>query len=144
MKPHKPVELDSALFEQALANRAMTSSPRLARASDLQQLSRITVGVEDLAEAQALASASLALLRYDIVAACPRSLPALIHLCKTADVDIISLDLNHQMHFTVDQKLIAAARKRGVVFEVCYSHLMHSKCPSLLTDHSMFQFLNYI
>lgn len=127
MKPHKPVELDSAAFDQALVNRALTSARSLSRASDLQQLSRITVGVEDLAEAQTLASSSLALLRYDIVAACPRSLPALIHLCKSADIDIISLDLHHQMHFNVDQKLIAAATKRGVVFEICYSHLMHSK-----------------
>lgn len=126
MKPHKPVEIDAAAFEAALVNRSMTSASRaMAKPSELQQLSRITVGVEDLAEAQALASSSLALLRYDIVAACPRSLPALIHLCKTADIDIISLDLNHQMHFTVDPKLIAAATKRGVVFEICYSHLMH-------------------
>jgi RNase P/RNase MRP subunit p30 len=72
----------------------------------LRQLSRLTVSVEDVTEAQQLTTNNDTLKQFDIIAATPSNMKVFAHLCKQADVDIIALDLTHRQSFSINKKLV--------------------------------------
>lgn len=81
--------------------RVVTSSP-----AQLRQYSRLTISVEEIAEAQILSSPNDALSRFDIIAACPANSKVLGHLCRQGDIDIISLDFTHRLQFPLNKKMV--------------------------------------
>ena len=85
---------------EAQNNRAIVdySATNGSREPILRQYSRITLAIDDISDAQSITtSASNASLRsFDIVAVCPGTQQILSHLCKEADVDIISFDFTHR------------------------------------------------
>lgn len=98
------------LIRESAQQRKLTGISPLRDAADFKQYTRITVIADDATDAQNLTTANAALMNFDIVASSPRSLSAFLHLCKQADVDIISLDFSHRMTFHIDQKHVSTVR----------------------------------
>lgn len=61
---------------------------------------------------------------YDIVAARPVNQAAFDQACKVSEVDIIAMDFSQKLPFRLKLPLIEAATKRGIQFEITYSHLI--------------------
>ena len=72
----------------------------------LRQLSRLTVSVEDVTEAQQLTASNDTLQQFDIIAATPGNIKVFAHLCKQSDIDIICLDFTHRQSFPINKKLV--------------------------------------
>jgi ribonuclease P/MRP protein subunit RPP1 len=78
------------------------STPR----TSLRQFSRLTINIEELSDAQGLSSND-SLKRFDILAVSTTNLKVFVYLCKTADIDIISLDFTQRIHFSMNKKLVS-------------------------------------
>jgi ribonuclease P/MRP protein subunit RPP1 len=103
----KPVEL--VLFtplklKSATSMRCLTSSNQNL---NLTQLNRITLQIEDVNDAQSITSNNEYLKPFDIVAACPLNANVFTHLCKTAEIDIISIDFAQRIPFPMTKKLVS-------------------------------------
>lgn len=81
----------------------------------LRQFSRITISVDDVAEAQVLSSSQDMLTKFDIIAACPSNSKVLNYLCKQGDVDIISLDFTHRLQFPLNKKTVIVTCARWCI-----------------------------
>ena len=68
-------------------------------------MSRITITIDDIIEAQNLTSGNETFKDFDIVAVCPGNVEVFIYLCKHAEVDIICLDTNRKS-FSPDKKVV--------------------------------------
>eukprot|EP00903_Cladosiphon_okamuranus_P018711 g17224.t1 len=90
------------------------------------QVTRLTVVLENPGDAQVLTAGSEALQSYDIVAAVPCCQRSFEVLCKDSDVDVISLPSGKRLPFTITKKNADAALTRGAVFEVTYSQAIQS------------------
>ena len=104
LKVPKPFAVTKRLLADMASSRRLVGVQALQSPVDFKQYSRVTLIVDDATDAQTLTTGNAALMRFDVVAASPRSLSAFLHLCKQADVDIISLDFSHRMPFHIDQK----------------------------------------
>lgn len=122
IKPMKSVALEPIQKRDALELRSLVNS-RSAEA-DIRQISRITVTVDDVIDAQTLTSGNAILNNFDIVAVRPGNLRVMAYLCKTAEIDIISLDFTRRLPFATNKKLLDEAVKRGIHFEIIYSPLI--------------------
>ncbi|OAD01263.1 hypothetical protein MUCCIDRAFT_156754 [Mucor lusitanicus CBS 277.49] len=85
----------------------------------MQQLTRVTLMVEDVKQNYQLAASS-AYPGIDILAVRPTNFDVCKHACQTYEVDLISLDLAKSKALP---GFVAAqvAVNRGIFFEVCYS-----------------------
>ncbi|KAL9557713.1 hypothetical protein MBANPS3_001260 [Mucor bainieri] len=85
----------------------------------MQQLTRVTLMVEDVKHNYQLAASS-AYPNIDILAVRPTNFDICKHACQTYEVDLISLDLAKSRALP---GFVAAqvAVNRGIFFEVCYS-----------------------
>ncbi|GAN02587.1 ribonuclease P complex subunit Pop2 [Mucor ambiguus] len=85
----------------------------------MQQLTRVTLIVEDVKQNYQLAASS-AYPNIDILAVRPTNFDICKHACQTYEVDLISLDLAKSRALP---GFVAAqvAVNRGIFFEVCYS-----------------------
>eukprot|EP00601_Ochromonadales_sp_CCMP2298_P011909 CAMPEP_0173266280 /NCGR_PEP_ID=MMETSP1142-20121109/29074_1 /TAXON_ID=483371 /ORGANISM="non described non described, Strain CCMP2298" /LENGTH=361 /DNA_ID=CAMNT_0014202175 /DNA_START=9 /DNA_END=1096 /DNA_ORIENTATION=- len=92
--------------------------------SEVQQLRRITIAVDDIVDAQSLTAGNTHLMGYDIVAATPGNAAVFAYLCKTAQIDIISIDFSRRLQFPFIKKLVDQAVGRGVHFEIVVSPLL--------------------
>lgn len=70
------------------------------------QLHRLTITVDDFADAQTLQSGNEQLRRFDIVAAVPSNGKVFHYLCKEADIEVISFDLTRTIPFTINKKTV--------------------------------------
>jgi len=89
----------------------------------IKQMSRITITIDDMIEAQNLTTGNEAFKEFDIVAVCPGNIDVFVYLCKHAEVDIICLDYNRKS-FSLDKKTLDEALRRNICFEVCYNGLL--------------------
>lgn len=80
------------------------------------QYQRITIVVDDIADAQSLHSSNDLLRPFDIVAATPGNGKVFAYLCKEADIDVISLDFSRHLPFSIAKKTV---------------RLLQFACPSL-------------
>lgn len=103
VKAPKPVAIPRVDLDEVLANRALATSSETV---DIEQLNRITITVDEIYDAQSITSGNEALKPFDIVAVCPGNAKIFSYLCKTADVDIISIDFSHKVPFTLNKKLV--------------------------------------
>ncbi|CAO3634393.1 unnamed protein product [Mucor fragilis] len=87
--------------------------------TNMQQLTRVTLMVEDVKHNYQLAASS-AYPNIDILAVRPTNFDICKHACQTYEVDLISLDLAKSKSLP---GFVAAqvAVNRGIFFEVCYS-----------------------
>ncbi|KAF3329942.1 Ribonuclease P protein subunit p30 [Carex littledalei] len=89
-----------------------------------RQFSRVTVSVDTVAGAGSVGSTSAVLRGYDVVAVRPVSQSAFEHVCKFSEVDLISIDFSHKVPFRLRHQSVKLAIKRGIFFEITYSHLL--------------------
>jgi RNase P/RNase MRP subunit p30 len=73
----------------------------------VEQLSRITVMVDEVVDAQSLTAGNESLKEFDIVAASPGNATVFAYLCKTAEVDIISIDFSRRVPFPMIKKQVS-------------------------------------
>ncbi|XP_064630602.1 ribonuclease P protein subunit p30-like isoform X2 [Lineus longissimus] len=59
---------------------------------------------------------------YDIIAVEPTNEKMFMRACNVLDVDIITFNLAEHQPFWLKRAQMSAAIKRGVFFEICYSH----------------------
>lgn len=107
IKHTKAIQLSVVDTQEAVSARSLTT-PVLNDNKEIIQYNRITVTVDDLADAQLLTTGNEVLRSYDIVAACPGNAKIFSYLCKTAEVDIISINFAYKVPFTLNKKLVRA------------------------------------
>jgi RNase P/RNase MRP subunit p30 len=107
-KPIPDVILTNLQLESARHRRGLVVPlESTLSSSSLRQLSRLTVSVEDVTEAQQLTTSNDTLKQFDIIAAAPSNVKVFAHLCKQADIDIIALDFSHRQSFPINKKLVS-------------------------------------
>ncbi|XP_024362991.1 protein GAMETOPHYTE DEFECTIVE 1 isoform X2 [Physcomitrium patens] len=89
-----------------------------------RQYSRITVVVDDSAQAAALNSGNSVLRTYDIVAVRPTNQKVFEQACRNSEVDLISVDLFQRVPFRMKVPMVKAALQRGVFFEISYGRAL--------------------
>eukprot|EP01041_Mallomonas_annulata_P002457 gene2457-4770_t len=108
-KASHAVSLDQIQLKDALQLRLyVDSQSNSSNFTSLRQLSRLTLTVDDMSDAQSItiSAANDILKNYDIIAVCPGNQQILSHLCKESDVDIICFDFSHRSTFSLNKKLI--------------------------------------
>ena len=104
-----------------------TSSGAVAPTS-FQQYSRITLPIDDMTEAQRLNATNPVLSQFDIVAVVPTNFKMFSYCCKTADIDMISIDFTHRVPYALDKKIVSETTKfdqraNRSHNSLCYSYL---------------------
>lgn len=94
---------------------------RLDGKAAFQQVTRLTVAVEDASHVHAVEPSNEIAGTYDLLAVRPLSERVFELACKSMKVDIISLDLSHRLNFYLKIPLIKAAMARGIYFEITYA-----------------------
>ncbi|PKY43037.1 PHP domain-like protein [Rhizophagus irregularis] len=87
----------------------------------IEQLSRITVVIEDASQNYGLSSTNSIISSYDIVAAQPTNEKIFQNVCGTLEVDIVSLEMGSRLPFYIKHGPVGLAIERGVYFEICYA-----------------------
>ena len=104
----------------------------------LQQVTRLTAVLEDIAACHALAQGNHIVESYDVVAVQPESqqasrlalmrspqgfpaVQAFQYACERAWVDVVSFDLSKRIPFFLQPQYVDKAIKRGVMLELAYS-----------------------
>lgn len=131
--PAPPIELEVAQLKDVLKQRSLVDSKLILGTTDqiglkIRQMNRLSIIIDDVAEAQSLTVGNELIRQYDIIAVTPGNAKVFAFLCKTADVDIISLDFSRKIPFQLNKKMIDEATRRGIYFELCYSIMLG--CPS--------------
>ena len=96
-------DLSSVETAQLQVNRKLGSAIDTDAQTHIRQLSRITMVVDDVADAQLLSTGNDILSSYDIVAASPGNGSVSAYLCKSADVDIISINFGVKIRFALNK-----------------------------------------
>ena len=122
-------ESSNGSISSSSSSRSSSSDSNSARLPALRQLSRLSVTLDEVADAQSLTIGNEVVRQFDVISACPGNAKVFAFLCKTADVDIISLDLSRRLPFSLNKKLVDEAVARGVSFELCYSALLGASGP---------------
>lgn len=71
------------------------------------QYNRLTITVDDIAEAQLITHTNDYLRQFDIVAVIPTNGQVFNHLCKYGDMDIITFDFQNRIPFTMHKKVVS-------------------------------------
>ncbi|CAG8438684.1 3550_t:CDS:2 [Funneliformis caledonium] len=87
----------------------------------IEQLTRVTVVIEDASQNYGLTSANSATSSYDIVAVQPTSEKIFQNACGTYEIDIISLEMGSRLPFYIKHGPVGLAIERGIYFEICYA-----------------------
>ncbi|KAI8920974.1 ribonuclease P/MRP protein subunit RPP1 [Powellomyces hirtus] len=125
--PIKPLKLsDLGIPTTQAAERCTSSVSALVSASPpppapFQQLTRLTVVVDDIAANYQLNSNNAHLLTYDLIAVQPTSEKLFQAACSVLECDIISLDMSARLPFFLKAPTVNLALQRGLVFEISYS-----------------------
>ena len=114
--------------------------------SSIRQISRLSVALDEVIDAQTLTLGNEVLRNFEIVAATPGNAKVFSYLCSTAEVDLISLDFTHKLPFALNKKHIDAAVSRGISFEVVYAGMLGAQASvrkDVITGaKSLIQYLN--
>jgi hypothetical protein len=94
--------IDTSDVKECARSRGLLKLP----SNEIDQLSRITITVDDIVDCQALTASNETLRSYDIVAACPGNATVFAYLCRTAHVDIISIDFSRHLPFSLIKKQV--------------------------------------
>ena len=63
----------------------------------IRQISRLSVALDEVIDAQTLTLGNEVLQKFEIIAATPGNAKVFAYLCNTAEVDLISLDFTHKL-----------------------------------------------
>ncbi|WOL09247.1 hypothetical protein Cni_G18000 [Canna indica] len=109
-----------SLAASAALHRDLLGTPS---ASPFRQYTRLTISVHGAAAVVSLNGSAL-LRTYDLVALRPLNQEAFDKACESSEVDIIAMDFSQKLPFRLKLPLIKLAIKRGLYFEITYSHLI--------------------
>lgn len=104
VKPPSPVSLEPLDAKECLKYRSLVCG--LSTTADIVQLNRLTVTLDEVVDAQALTAGNEMLKAFDIIAASPGNAAVFAHLCKSAQVDIITLDFSRRLPFPIIKKQV--------------------------------------
>lgn len=104
VKPVNSVSLEPLDVKECLKYRNLVCGS--GSIADLVQLNRLTVILDEVVDAQALTTGNDVLKAFDIVAASPGNAAVFAHLCKSAQVDIITLDFSRRLPFPIIKKQV--------------------------------------
>jgi ribonuclease P/MRP protein subunit RPP1 len=142
IKPVKIVSLDimqkrdalylRSLVSSASSNKIINNKPstsniagfKIGNDDEIRQFNRLTIAIDDVIDVQYLTAGNETLKQFDIIAVCPGNMKVFAYLCKTAEIDIISLDFTHKIPFSFNKKLLDEAVRRGIYFEISYSNIL--------------------
>ncbi len=110
-------------LRSACAGDAKGASSSGVAAKETLAVQRATVSISSSQDASVTAAClAAARKRFQIIAARPQTEAAFDRVCTALDIDIISLDLSvPRPPFPLRLQSVAAALRRGVVFEVAYA-----------------------
>lgn len=97
------IQLEPLETKECLKSRQLVCEDKL---SQIRQLNRITVTVDEMVDAQTLTAGNEQLKLFDIVAACPGNAAIFAYLCKTAQVDVICVDFTRRVPFPLIKKQV--------------------------------------
>ena len=106
IKPSTAINLEPADVKECSKLRNLVADT--STGSDLVQLNRLTVTLDEVVEAQGLTVGNEMLKSFDIIAASPGNAAVFAHLCKTAQVDIITLDFSRRLSFPIIKKQVSS------------------------------------
>lgn len=104
VQPRKSLQLAASDIISANALREMVIDP--SEPFRFTQYNRLNVIVDDIADAQILNQGNDQFKAFDLLSATPGNGPVFAFLCKTADIDIISIDFAHKVPFSITKKLV--------------------------------------
>lgn len=120
-------------ISQQQQNKGSIASTLPAKYHSFQQLTRLTIVLNSMADLQPLTrnSSSLAsvLSSYDLIAVQPTT-EALFHACAQSDcIDIVTLDCSNRLPFHLKRPSIELLRQKGIYIELSYGPaLRHATC----------------
>ena len=103
-KPIPEVNLTPIDIKESLGTRLLVAPTKTT--NQLKQLNRLTVTIDELADAQSLTTGNEYLRKFDIIAASPGNAKVFEYLCKTAEIDLISIDFTRRIPFSINKKLV--------------------------------------
>ena len=158
LKPFPDLALDVAQMRDSLKQRALVLGEKpglkskgaqqtsFASTKAIRQMSRLTVALDEVIDAQTLTLGNEVLRKFDIIAATPGNAKVFAFLCNTAEIDLIALDFTHKLPFSLNKKHIDAAVSRGISFEISYAGILGAQAPvrrEIITGtKSLIQYLN--
>ncbi|KNC99129.1 uncharacterized protein SPPG_05388 [Spizellomyces punctatus DAOM BR117] len=89
-------------------------------AKEFQQLSRLTVILEDISANYQLTVNNPNVASYDLIAVQPTNEKLFLAACSSLEIDIISLDMGSRLPFYIKQPMVNLALQRGLFFEISY------------------------
>ncbi|CAG8674574.1 2496_t:CDS:2, partial [Ambispora leptoticha] len=95
--------------------------PNNKKSMTIQQLTRLTVIIDDPSQNYNLTPSNQTLSTYDILSVQPMNEKLFHAACNNYDVDIISLDLGTRLPFYLKHGILGKAIERGIYFEICYA-----------------------
>ena len=117
------VPLEPMDIKECLRLRSLVCNDR---ATQIEQLNRITVTVDEVVDAQNLTAGNEHLKSYDIVAACPGNAAVFAYLCKTAQVDLISIDFTRRVPFPMIKKQVCRQSEYQLLLYVLLTLLLYN------------------
>jgi len=98
-----PVDIPLHETNLALKQRALVEkSANL----NYKQLNRMSIVLDDVADAQSITAMQDQLKQFDLLAAVPGNGKAFTYICKEADIDIISIDFTRRVSFSLNKKMV--------------------------------------
>jgi RNase P/RNase MRP subunit p30 len=118
----QPVQLtDVRQIKDAARRRALVDA---VPPSAMKQYSRLNLIIDEIVDCNSLTSGNEALNKFDIISVTPGNQRVFAQLCRTAHIDMISIDFSHKLQFPLNKKLVDEAVKRGICFEISYAQLL--------------------
>lgn len=102
-KPTQNVDLESSGALECTRLRKLVCNDSVSQPT---QLNRITVTIDEVVDGQTLTAGNEQLKSFDIVAACPGNSAVFAYLCKTAQIDLISIDFSRKVPFPLIKKQV--------------------------------------
>lgn len=95
-----PVDITLADYNQSEKLRNFVTSR-----TQLRQFTRLTINIEEINDAHGLSNNEI-IKKFDLIAVSTTNSKVFTYLCKTADIDIISIDFTQKLHFSMNKKLV--------------------------------------
>lgn len=112
-RPKEPIVLTTVEAQEIMKSRSLITSN--STYTPINQYNRITLLVDDIADAQNITANNDHLRSFDIVAVQPGNAKVLAHICKSCDVDIICFDFTKRISFQVSKKLVRRSMQTALV-----------------------------
>ena len=95
-----------SMEKDILLTRSLVDLQNDRTALQLRQYKRLSIAFDELIDIQAISGGTDFSRNFDVIAASPLNSKVFSFLCKSADIDIISIDFSHRVSFPLNKKLV--------------------------------------